>query len=374
MGFHLGRRSVFSLVAALSALGVAGANAQDQKAPPPAVTVAKVTTKDVRPAVTFTGRVAAIEKVDLLARVEGFLEQRQFTEGQEVKKGDLLFVIEKATYEANVEEAKGNIQSAQAQLDLADIEVKRDTSLVAKSAASQATLDEAQAKLAELQGSLVRLKAALTKAELQLSYTQVVAPIAGRIGRAQFTTGNYVGPSSGVLATIVSQDPIYVNFAVTQREILAIRERANGGQKVPDAVVYLELANGKRYPEPGKLNFVDVSVDSGTDTILVRASFPNRDRLLVDGQLVTVLVEGGEPTNTLVIPQASVQADQSGPYVLVVDKDNKIEVRPVELGAMTGTELAVTKGLTVDERIVTEGIQKVRPGQVVDPTEAKTGM
>ena len=374
MGFHLGRRSVFSLVAALSALGVAGANAQDQKAQPPAVTVAKVTTKDVRPAVTFTGRVAAIEKVDLLARVDGFLEQRQFTEGQEVKKGDLLFVIEKGTYEANVEEAKGNIQSAQAQLDLADIQVKRDTALVAKAAASQATLDDDQAKRAELQGTLVRLKAALTKAELQLSYTEVLAPIAGRIGRAQFTTGNYVGPSSGVLATIVSQDPIYVNFAVTQREILAIRERANGGQKVPDAVVYLELANGKRYPEAGKLNFVDVSVDSGTDTILVRASFPNKDRLLVDGQLVTVLVEGGEPTNTLVIPQASVQADQSGPYVLVVDKDNKIEVRPVELGAMTGTELAVTKGLTVDERIVTEGIQKVRPGQVVDPTEAKTGM
>jgi membrane fusion protein (multidrug efflux system) len=362
------------MVAAALALGAAGADAQDQKTQPPAVTVAKVTTKDVRPAVTFTGRVAAIDKVDLLARVEGFLEQRLFTEGQEVKKGDLLFVIEKGTYEANVEEAKGNIQSAEAQLTLADIDVKRDTALVAKNAASQATLDQVVARAAEIQGSLVRLKASLAKAELQLSYTEVRAPIAGRIGRAQFTTGNYVGTSSGVLATIVSQDPIYVNFAVTQREVLAIRERLNAGQKVPDAVVYLGLANGKRYAQPGKLNFIDVSVDSGTDTILVRATFPNRDRLLVDGQLVTVLVEGGEPTNTLVIPQAAVQADQSGPYVLVVDKANKIEVRPVELGPMTGTELSVTKGLTVDERIVTEGIQKVRPGQVVDPTEAKMGL
>ena len=374
MGIHLGRRSLISLLATLLVLGGAGARAQDQKAQPPAVTVAKVTTKDVRPAATFTGRIAAIDKVDLLARVEGFLEQRLFTEGQEVKKGDLLFVIEKGTYEANVEEAKGDIQSAEAQLSLAEIDVKRDTDLVKKSAASQATLDQAQAKLAELQGSLVRLKAALTKAQLQLGYTEVQAPIPGRIGRSAFTTGNYVGPSSGVLATIVSQDPIYVNFTVTQREVLAIRERLSVGQEVPDAVVYLELANGKRYPQPGKLNFVDVSVDSGTDTILVRATFPNTERLLVDGQLVTVLVEGGEPTNTMVIPQAAVQADQSGPYVLVVDKDNKIEVRPVELGAMTGTELAVTKGLTVDERVVTEGIQKVRPGQVVEPTEAKMGM
>jgi membrane fusion protein (multidrug efflux system) len=374
MGLNLGRRNSIPLFVAVLALVAGDANAQDQKAQPPAVTVAKVTTKDVRPGVTFTGRVAAIDKVELLARVSGFLEERLFTEGQEVKKGDRLFVIEKDAYQAGVDEAKGNIQAAEAQLTLANIDVKRDTELVGKNALAQATLDQAIAKVAETEGTLVRLRAALANAELQLSYTEILAPIAGRIGRASFTTGNYVTPSSGVLATIVSQDPIYVNFAVTQREVLAIRERLNAGQKIPDAVVYLNLANGKRYPEPGKLNFVDVSVDSGTDTILVRATFPNKDRLLVDGQLVTVLVEGGEATETLVIPQVAVQADQTGPYVLVVDKDNKIEVRPVELGPMTGTELAVTKGLAVDERIVTEGIQKVRPGQVVDPTEAKTGM
>lgn len=360
------------------ALGVAVSGCSEgQKAPPaaagapPAVTVVKVTTEEIRPFSTFTGRIEATFKVDLRARIDGFLEKRLFTEGADVKDGDLLFAIEKGLYQAAVDQAKGALEQAQAALKLADLEVDRQTQLFQRNVSAQATLDQAVAKQGEARGGVLVQKAALEKAELQLSYTDIRAPISGRIGRASVSIGNYVTANSNALATIVSQDPIYVNFPISQRELLMVRKEQSNRVNPQGYVAYIQLADGTRYEETGTLDFVDVTVSQATDTVLIRASFPNPDRVLVDGALVTVVVEHGKAERALQVPQQAMQIDQSGSYVLVVDKDNKVQVRRIETGPTTGTRVTVIKGLSADERVITEGLQRVRPGQVVQATEAK---
>jgi membrane fusion protein, multidrug efflux system len=365
-------------VAALFVIGAALAGCGDGKqanqappaAPPPAVTVVKSFEEDVRPQHRFTGRVEAIYKVDLRARVDGFLEKRLFTEGADVKEGDLLFVIEKGLYNAAVSEAKASLEKSQATLKLAELELGRQTELVQRNVAAQAKLDDQEAKQGEARGTVSAMRAALERAELNLGYTDIRAPIAGRIGRANVSVGNFVGPSTGPLATIVSQDPIYVGFPVTQRDILEYRKEKGNPD---DAVVFIQLPDGTRYAHPGRLNFMDVTVNQGTDTVLVRATFPNPNRLLVDGQLVSVVVEGGKPEMVVVTPAQGVQIDQAGPFVLVVDDENKVQIRRVELGGPRGVNMVIRKGLKAGERVVTEGIQRIRPGQVVNPAEAKAG-
>jgi membrane fusion protein (multidrug efflux system) len=358
---------------ALVALTACGRQNQQSEAapPPPAVAVVAVVQQDIKPQVTFSGRVTARDKVELRARVEGFLQKRLFTEGQDVTEGELLFVIEQDQYKASVDETKASIVKAKAALALADIEVTRASELVARQTGTQQRLDQAKATQTDARGEVARLEASLEKAELQLSYTEIRAPIAGRIGRAIVTIGNFVGPSSGPLATIVRQDPIYVSFPVTQREMLEVRNE----EKTGDAhTVYLRLADGSRYSEPGKINFIDVTVNPGTDTIQVRAQFANPDRILVDGQLVTVVVEEGSPDTVLIIPQQAMQIDQAGSFVLVVDKADKVEVRRIEADQGPGARMIVTKGLTVGEKVIVEGMQKVRAGQVVQATEVKPGV
>jgi membrane fusion protein (multidrug efflux system) len=337
--------------------------------PPAAVTVVPVAEDKITPTVTFTGRVQAQDKVDLRARIDGFLEKRLFNEGQDVKKGDVLFVIEQAPYKSAIAEIKAEIVKAQATLTLADIEVRRATELLAKEVGTQKRLDDVTMQQARARGEIARLKASLEKAELNLSYTEIRAPLAGRIGRATVSVGNYVGPSSEPLATIVRQDPIYVSFPVTQREMLQVRKDRKSGDA--DATIYVRLADGSRYAQAGKVDFVDVTVSQGTDTVQVRASFPNPNRILVDGQLVAVVAEVGKPQPALLIPQQALQMDQAGPFVLVVDDDNKVEVRRIEVGPAPGAQVSVAKGLKAGERIITEGVQKVRPGDAVQTTEVK---
>jgi membrane fusion protein (multidrug efflux system) len=358
-------------------LDAAGQDTGKPAVAPPSVTVVAVVEKDIRPSISFTGRVEAIDKVDLRARVDGFLEKKLFIEGQDVKAGDLLFVMEKGQYEAAVAQAQGNLEAAQALLSLAEVEVKRQTDLVAKSAAPQSQLDLARAKQQQATGQMDQLRAALTQAELNLSYTDIRTPIAGRIGRSLYSVGNFIGPSSNALATVVSQDPIYVTFSVSQREILAVREKLGNsgklGDQVNSAVVLVQLADGTQYPQPGKIDFVDVTVNQGTDSVPVRATFPNPQRILIDGQLVNVVVQGAAPEAALVVPQSAIQIDQGGSFALVVNKENKIEVRYIQPGRMEGADATVTKGLAAGDLVVTEGIQKVRPGQVVAPVEVKSG-
>jgi membrane fusion protein (multidrug efflux system) len=358
---------------ALAGCGDGKQTAPQASAPPPAVTVVKVASANVKPTSSFTGRVEAMFKVDLRARVDGFLEKRLFQEGADVKEGELLFVIEKGLYQAAVDQAKAGIATADATLKQADIEVGRQSELVDKNVGTQAKLDQVTATQGEARGNMLAQKAALEKAQLQLGYTDITAPIAGRIGRSSLSVGNFVGPNSGTLATIVSQDPIYVSFPVTQREILAVRKDQDT-KKANEFVINLQLADGSRYASPGQLNFLDVTVNQGTDTVQVRATFPNPNRVLVDGQLVNVVVELGKGESVLQVPQQALQLDQSGSFVLVVDKDNKVQIRRVEPGQAVGTATTVLKGLNAGDLVVTEGIQKVRPGQVVQATEAKAGI
>jgi membrane fusion protein, multidrug efflux system len=358
---------MFLLLASLSGCGEAPQKAGPAQ-PSPDVTIFKVGAELLKPTITFTGRVQARDRVDLRARVEGFLEKRLFTEGQDVKEGDLLFTIEKGQYRAAIEQINGTILKAEAALKLSNVEVQRQQTLVTKEVGTQAKLDQVHAKQGEAQGDLAQQKAALDNAQLNLGYTDIRAPISGRIGRSTFSVGNFVTPSAGTLATIVSQDPIYVTFPVTQREMLAIRKTK--GTSSNDAVIHVQLADGTRYPTPGKVDFVDVTVNQGTDTVQVRAVFPNPDRILVDGQLVNVTAESGNSESALVIPQQAIQVDQSGTFVLVVDTDNKVEVRRVQIARGAGDRVTVQKGLSAGERVMTEGIQKVRPGQTVQANEA----
>jgi membrane fusion protein (multidrug efflux system) len=347
---------------------------QQQAAAPatiPAVTVVKVEARDLRPTVSFSARVEALQKVDLLARIQGFLEKQNFTEGASVKAGELLYVIEQAPYKAKVSAAEASVAVAAARLDRTEIELKRQTTLVSKEASAQTKLDDARTARNEAKGQYDKLIAELEQAKLQLSYTEIRAPIDGRIGKSLLSVGSFVNPQSGTLATIVQQDPIGVIFPVSQRDLLAVREKMGDSAKLNNHTVYVEIGKGKRYQYPGKVDFLDVGVNTGTDAVNVRATFPNPQGLLVDGQLVTAVVESETAEPTLVVPVNAIQIDQSGTFVLLVNAEKKIEVRRVELLRQDANFIAIAKGLSAGDLVVTEGVQKVRPGQVVDATEVK---
>ncbi|MCP8937657.1 efflux RND transporter periplasmic adaptor subunit [Alsobacter sp. SYSU M60028] len=346
--------------------------AQAQTPPaPPTVLVTPVTLTDITSQADFLGRIQATDKVELRARVQGFLTERRFTEGQMVKEGDILFVIDKAPFEAALDQVKAELASAKALAQNAELQLARTRELAEKGNAPQATLDQRIAEDAKAKADIMRVEAALRSAEINLSWTDVKAPISGRIGQAQVTRGNLVGPSSPPLATLVSVDPINVTFPVTQRELLQARQRAGGE---PQRIgVRLRLADGSVYGETGHVQLLDVQSNQGTDSVTVRASIANPDGVLIDGASIRVLLDIGEPEKRMTTPSSAIAIDQQGPFVLVVGQGEKVEIKRLTLGPQRGGMAVVEKGLAVGDRVIVEGGQRVRPGMQVTPMLSPTG-
>jgi membrane fusion protein (multidrug efflux system) len=336
-------------------------------APVPVGTV-KAERKPITRGLEFVGRVEAINRVEIRARVKGFLEDVLFKEGAMVTEGDALYRIEKGLFEADVEQAQGALERSKAAYDLANTNFERQQELLNRNAGTVAARDQARAAVGSAQGQMITDQANLKTAQINLGYTEIASPITGEIGRTNITKGNVVGPDSGVLTVVASQDPMYVTFPVSQRDFLLAQQtgrRLNADLK--DFKVRLRYSDGSSYDQVGEVNFVDVQVDRATDTVLMRATIANPKGGLTDGQLVRVRVEVGEPEERVVVPQEALLADQEGVYVFIVEGD-KAAVRRVKPGGESGTDTVVQEGLSGGEQIIVEGLQSVRPGAVVRAT------
>jgi membrane fusion protein (multidrug efflux system) len=339
--------------------------ADAQQAQPAAVTVGTVAAsrKPIAKSADFVGRVEAIDRVEVKARVTGYLEEVQFKEGDLVKEGDSLYRIEKGLFQAAVEQAQGALERSKAAKILSTEQLQRAEELFAKQAGTAVARDQARAADEQAKGAIMTDEANLSTAKINLGYTDIVSPIAGKVGKTNITKGNVIGPESGQLTLIVSQDPMHVSFPVSQREFLAAQQ--TGRQvDVKGIKARLRFSDGSTYKPEGQINFVDVTVDRATDTILVRASFPNPMGALVDGQLVRVALESGTPEEKVVVPQAALIADQEGIYVFVVE-DGKAAIKRVKVGGESGTDVVIDQGLSGNELVIVEGLQGVRPGIAV---------
>ncbi len=330
----------------------------------PAVTVAAIQVEEVVATETFIGRVEAIEQVDLRARVRGFLERVAFRDGDAVARGDLLYEIESAQYEADLIAAEASVARARAEVVAARLALDRLETLAARQAVSEAQRDEARARFDGAEAEVRAGDAAVRQAELLLSYTRITAPIDGRIGATNVTVGNLVEPETGSLARIVQLDPIRVRFFVGDVDYVTVQRQLQGEEGNPLDGRFrasLRLPDGQLYDQRGEIDFFDTGIDPTTGTLAVRASFPNPDRILLPGKFVNVVVEIGEPRRVPVVPFAAVQQDREGRFVLVVD-DGVVEQRRVELGAAGRASYEVVDGLEEGEEVVVQGVQRVRDG------------
>jgi membrane fusion protein (multidrug efflux system) len=311
----------------------------------------------------FVGRVDAINRVEVRARVKGYLEAVLFKEGDLVKEGQPLYRIEKGLFQAAVEQAQGKLQTGKAQHELAVKNRQRQEELYAKNVSAGKALDEAVASEGEAKGAIMTNEADLQTAQINLGYTDIVAPITGKIGRTALTKGNVVSPDSGVLTTIVSQDPMYVTFPVSQREFLRATQTGHATD-VKSIKAQIRFSDGSLYDQLGEINFVDVTVDRSTDTVIVRATIPNPNGRLIDGQLVRVNLESGTPEEKVMIPQSALIADQKGVYVFAVE-DGKAVTKRIKTGGERGANVVVEEGLTPGTQVIVEGLQAVRAGVAV---------
>lgn len=335
-----------------------------QKGPLPSVVVEPVTSKDVAGMVEFVGRTEASQRVDVRARVSGTLLKRPFAEGAEIKPDAILFEIDPSEFEATLAAANANLAKAKANLLEANNSLARYEVLVKREAASVAQYDAAKSKADQANAEVAAAEAEVQRAELDLSYATIRSPIEGRSGIANVDVGNIIGPDSGVLVTVLDLDPLDVIFSVGERQYMNYMEAVKDG-KVDKFTPYIRLANDEIYDHPGKIDVVDNKVDPATGTINVRLKFPNADRILVPGQYVNVILESENPEKHIVIPQAAIQENQAGPFVLVVNGEGRVESRPVRTGQRVDDGIVVVEGLTDGETLIVEGIQKVRPGAEV---------
>ncbi len=364
------------------AVGLLCAPAAAQQPPgPPAVGVTRAARQQLTQTNQFNGRIEAVGRVALVARVSAFLDKRLFVEGTEVKKGDLLYRLEQPPFQAQVDAAKAAVAQLEAQHKNAELTLERAQTLLHSPAGQQSNVDAALASERALAAQIAGAQAQLQQAEINLGYTEIRAPIDGKITSTAVTEGNVVSPTTGTLATIVSQDPMYVTFPISTRTGLELRARYEPKGGFNAVVVKLLLPDGRMYGHDGKLDYVSPTVAANTDTVALRAVVPNplipglpangpAARELFDGEFVSVLLEGVQPVPVLAIPRAAVLADQQGDYVYVVDAQDKAQQRRIQLGQSTPSIAVVTSGLKEGELVIAEGLQRVRPGETVAPAPA----
>jgi RND family efflux transporter MFP subunit len=363
------------LAAALGAIVVTGAGCSQpnvyQPPPPPEVSVAKPVIKEVKDYLEFTGTTRATDIVEIRARVGGYLQSIHFEDGAIVKKDDLLFVIEPEPFEVALASAKANLQKAKAARELAISTLQRTEPLVKSQALSKEDLDVAKANVDTADADVAAAEAAVRKAELDLNYTQIRAPISGRIGRHLVDVGNLIVPQSNVLTTIESYTPIFAYFTVSENDVLELIDRRartteSGTTEQPNEVL-LGLSDQGDYPYRGKVDFVETGVDASTGTQLRRGVFDNEDGRLVPGLFVRIRLPLGKAERRLLIDERAIAADQRGEYVLVVNNKNVVEYRPVGLGMRVDGMRVVEEGIKDGEWVVVNGIQRARPGAPVSP-------
>lgn len=346
----------------------------------PHVTVEKTVYKPYTERFDFPGRVEAVNTVTLKARVGGFLKDRLFEEGDVVKKGQLLFTLEREPFEAKVAEASANLAKMEADAKNAKLKLERALELRKTGNISQATLDAREAENSIAKGQVLQAQAALNLAKLDLGYTNIKAPFTGKIGLSAYSVGEYLKENT-TLATLVSIDPVYVLFSVSERELLSMQNAGILKHGNDNLAVSMIMGDSSVYRYGGQIDFTDVVVDDSTDTVKMRAVFPNPSKQLVSGQFVSILLEYESPEEKIAVPQAAVMSSVASKYVYVVDAQNKIVNKPVQTGVLQGKDIVVLSGLEAGERVVVNGIQKVRPGQevIIDspaatkPATAKTG-
>lgn len=370
--------SIVAILATLAAgRAIGGHGSQQQGAPPaPPVTVAAAVGRPVTDYDEFTGHLESVDMVDVRPRVSGYVERVAFTEGAMVHKGDVLFVIDQRPYEADVEKAKADLAQAETRRTLAQSEVARAKHLLAAQAISRQDYDTRTSASAEGDAAVQAAQAALTTAQLNLEWTTVTAPITGRVGRAQVTPGNLVqagAPNVGPLTTVVSLDPIYVYFDGDEQTYLkdlglAPQAGARAVQKAATRTVFMGLADEDGYPHQGHIDFVDNKLDPVAGTIRARAVFANADHRLTPGLFARIKLVGSHSYQATLIRDDAVGTDQDRKFVFVLKPDNSVEYRAITLGQMDDGLRVVRQGLKPGERVVVNGLQRVRPGVKVQPT------
>lgn len=370
VGNHAGR-ALNLLICILISVICSGAVAHAQEASAPKVSIAAAYEEELIREATFIGRGEASAKTDLFARVTGIITEVVVEDGATVKEGDVIFRIDPETYQADVAAKRAAVQRAEANLKLEEIELARKTELLRRGTIATSELDIAQANAAVGKANLAAARADLLEAELNLERTEIVAPFDGRIGRAEVSLGALVSPSTGPLATLVKETPMYVTFSLSEPQLIGVLQRLDKG--IDELIegdtrpnVFLRLPGGTMLDEAGTIVFVDNRINPATGTISLRAEFENKSRIILDGSFLSVVIEDLEPTLSVLIPQNAVQRDQRGDFVLVVNDQQLVEQRYVTLGPQEQTAVVVKEGLIAGESVIVEGLQRVRPGVEVN--------
>lgn len=373
MGRRLAKLSASTAVLAVLSLGACGPGNNYVAPPPPKVTVATPTKQPVTPYLEATGNTAAVNSTDLVARVPGFVQEIKYQDGDQVTRGTLLFTIEPEPYRVKVEQAKAAEAGAEANLKQAQATFQRQADLLATRNTSQSQYDQALAARDQAQSALDQAHANTELAQINYDYTQVTAPFDGTVTARQVSVGEYVGGTATptVLASIVQRDPIYVNFNVSEKDVLNIRaEMARRGltpedlKKVP---VEVGLQTETGYPHQGTLDYAAPTVNASTGTLAARAILQDPNRALLPGYFVRVRIPRGPPRNALLVPNVALGSDQGGRYLLVVGKDDVVEQRKVEIGALVDTMRVIETGIGDDDRVVVSGLLRALPGEKVEP-------